>query len=113
MTFEVSKKEIFYRIVRGGEVVLSQSRLGLKLKDVPDMITGFSVASIRRNTVSESWNPVWGEESVIENNYNEMALDLVQKKIAQVVRLVLYFAYLMMVSDFVMNFRVKHNWVTL
>lgn len=83
MTFEVSKKgEIFYRIVRGGEVVLSQSRLGLKLKDVPDMITGFSVASIRRNTVSESWNPVWGEESVIENNYNEMALDLVQKKIA-------------------------------
>ena len=83
VTFEVSKKgEIFYRIVRGGEVVLSQSRLGLKLKDVPDMITGFSVASIRRNTVSESWNPVWGEESVIENNYNEMALDLVQKKIA-------------------------------
>ena len=45
VTFEVSKKgEIFYRIVRGGEVVLSQSRLGLKLKDVPDMITGFSVA---------------------------------------------------------------------
>lgn len=70
VTFEVSKKgDIFYRVVRGGEVVLSQSRLGLKLKDVPDMITGFSVANIRHNTVSESWNPIWGEESVIENNY--------------------------------------------
>lgn len=83
VTFEVSKKgDIFYRVVRGGEVVLSQSRLGLKLKDVPDMITGFSVANIRHNTVSESWNPIWGEESVIENNYNEMAIDLMQEKIA-------------------------------
>ena len=31
---------------------------------------------------SESWNPVWGEESVIENNYNEMTVDLVQEAIA-------------------------------
>ena len=83
VTFGISEKgNIFYRVDRGGEAVLSWSRLGLKLKDVPDMITGFSVDSIRYNAVSESWNPVWGEESVIENNYNEMTVDLVQEAIA-------------------------------
>ena len=83
VAFEVSKKgEIFYQVTHGKETVLSKSRLGLKLKDIPDMVAGFSVTGIRRNTVSESWNPVWGEESVIENNYNEMVVDLMQKKIA-------------------------------
>ena len=31
------------------------------------------------DTVDETWNPVWGEESEIRNNYNEMFVELEQK----------------------------------
>ena len=52
VTFGISEKgNIFYRVDRGEKRCCPWSRLGLKLKDVPDMITGFSVDSIRYNAV--------------------------------------------------------------
>ncbi|MDY4573332.1 MAG: glycoside hydrolase family 97 protein [Candidatus Cryptobacteroides sp.] len=39
---------------------------------------GFSVESVERSSHDETWAPVWGEEDSIRNNYNELAVNLVQ-----------------------------------
>ena len=39
---------------------------------------GFSVESVETSTFDETWEPVWGEEARIRNNYNELLVNLVQ-----------------------------------
>jgi len=39
---------------------------------------GFTVESVETGTFDETWEPVWGEESQIRNNYNELLVNLVQ-----------------------------------
>ena len=39
---------------------------------------GFAVESVERSSHDETWAPVWGEEDSIRNNYNEMAVNLLQ-----------------------------------
>ena len=40
---------------------------------------GFSVESVETSSFDDTWEPVWGEESQIRNNYNELLVNLVQK----------------------------------
>ena len=39
---------------------------------------GFVLESVERSSHDETWTPVWGEEDSIRNNYNELAVNLVQ-----------------------------------
>ena len=39
---------------------------------------GFVVESVERSSHDETWTAVWGEEDSIRNNYNELAVNLVQ-----------------------------------
>ena len=39
---------------------------------------GFAVESVERSSHDETWAPVWGEEDSIRNNYNELAVNLLQ-----------------------------------
>ena len=39
---------------------------------------GFAVESVETATFDETWEPVWGEEAQIRNNYNELLVNLVQ-----------------------------------
>ncbi len=80
LTFDVRDGVPEYAVDRGGKTILNRSRLGMKLKDAPDFTDGFTVARTTRDAHSETWQPVWGEESSIENNYNELRVTLVQKK---------------------------------
>lgn len=43
-----------------------------------NLTTGFELVDVQRTTVDETWQPVWGEESEIRNNYNELAVTLNQ-----------------------------------
>ena len=36
------------------------------------MISGFEIINVEFDSKKEKWQPVWGEEREIENNYNEM-----------------------------------------
>ena len=71
-----------YSVARNGKTILNPSRLGLRLKDQQDLTEGFSVKSVERNAHDENWNPVWGEEAEIRDHYNEMRVNLQQKKTA-------------------------------
>ena len=39
---------------------------------------GFAVESVETSSFDETWEPVWGEEKEIRNNYNELLVNLVQ-----------------------------------
>ncbi len=43
----------------------------------------FKIVNIYRDTFDQTWTPVWGEESEIRNNYNEVLIDLVQSETSE------------------------------
>ena len=45
---------------------------------VQQFYEGFEVESVETASFDETWEPVWGEESRIRNNYNELLVNLVQ-----------------------------------
>ena len=61
--------------------VIKSSKLGLETKDVPSFLDGFTVTKTEQNSADESWNPVWGEQKTIRNNYNELLVTLSQKAV--------------------------------
>ena len=59
--------------------VVKPSHLGLQLaKGGADLMDGFVVKDTKTASFDETWTPVWGEESSIRNNYNELAVTLDQ-----------------------------------
>ena len=45
---------------------------------VQSFYDGFAVESFETDTFDEVWEPVWGEEAQIRNNYNELLVNLLQ-----------------------------------
>jgi len=91
-----------YDLTFKGKTVIGRSHLGYQLKEEnpdkatdfdyksfaekekiqqkADMQTGFAIVDTKSSTFDETWKPVWGEESEIRNNYNELAVTLSQAK---------------------------------
>lgn len=67
-----------YSVDYKGKAVIKPSTLGLQLADGPDMTDGFKLVSTSSSSFDETWHPVWGENSSIRNNYNELVLHLEQ-----------------------------------
>ncbi len=68
----------YYNIRRFGIDVITQSALGFKLKDGPDLIEGFILKNSTYTHLDETWTQVWGEKKHIRNHYNEMRVDLIE-----------------------------------
>ncbi len=82
LSFELKDGVPEYSVDRKGKAVITPSRLGLTLKDAPDFKDGMSVKKNITSSHSGTWQPVWGEESEIADNYNELRVLLQQKKLA-------------------------------
>lgn len=59
--------------------VIKTSKLGIETKDVPSFLNGFTITDTQKSTFDETWQPVWGEQKNIRNNYNELVVTLTQK----------------------------------
>jgi alpha-glucosidase len=79
-----------YNVLSGGDTLIRNSQLGVRLKDRTDLIDNFEIGGISAREYSEIWEPVWGENEEIENNYNELKVELVQNDELKR-KLVLYF----------------------
>ncbi len=81
LRFELAAEGVpVYRLTYKDKDVIRESRLGLRLKDLPSLENGFTVSSSSTNTINETWSPVWGEERSIRNHCNELLVTLTQKK---------------------------------
>ena len=67
--------ELFYK----NKEVIKPSKLGLELKNDPGLMDGFTLVNSQESSFDETWEPVWGENKAIRNNYNELAVTLDQK----------------------------------
>lgn len=67
-----------YSVSYKGRPAILPSKLGMKIKSGGNLLDGFKLVGIDTVTVDESWNPVWGEENTIRNNYKEMVAYLEQ-----------------------------------
>lgn len=68
-----------YSLYFKNKVVVKPSKLGFEFKnDKTSMKDGFRLLESQTATFNENWKPVWGEESEIKNNYNELAVTLEQ-----------------------------------
>ncbi|MDE6240359.1 MAG: glycoside hydrolase family 97 N-terminal domain-containing protein, partial [Muribaculaceae bacterium] len=67
-----------YKVELAGHRVIDNSHLGFNLLDAVPMTEDFELINQSEDTVDETWQPVWGEESEIRNHYNELVLNLLQ-----------------------------------
>lgn len=68
-----------YQLDYKGTAVIAPSKLGLEMEEA-SLSGGFTQADVQTASFDETWTPVWGEYSHIRNQYNEMAVTLVQKE---------------------------------
>lgn len=98
MLFSVDKAGTpIYELSYKSKSIIKPSRLGLELWDenekpefgkeltknkqvnlINSLQRGFTVLDVKYQTFDEMWRPVWGEESQIRNNYNELYVHLKQ-----------------------------------
>ena len=91
--FGVENGKPFYSLKKNGETIIDKSFLGFILSpnekdpytfkktvensDI-DFSKGFKMGKVENSNFSEVWTPVWGEESQIENNYNQSQAEFIQ-----------------------------------
>ena len=68
-----------YALSRAGEAFILPSRLGYTLIGRDDLTDGFILTGSAFDSLDETWEPVWGEESQIRNHYNELLVSLRQE----------------------------------
>ena len=69
-----------YNLEFEGQTIIENSKLGLELKEGQPLTANFSIENTEKSTFNETWTPVWGEESEIENHYNELVVHLDQEE---------------------------------
>ena len=67
-----------YKVDYKTRPVVLASGLGLELIDAPDLMSGFEIMGTDTRSFDETWQPVWGENKNIRNNYHELLVHLRQ-----------------------------------
>ena len=87
LNFTLDEGRPTYTLSYKGKEVVRPSHLGLELAkdkhaslglDEDDLMTFFRIADEKTSEFDETWKPVWGESSTIQNHYNELAVTLVR-----------------------------------
>ncbi len=65
-----------YMVTHNGKTVIDTSYLSIDFKDLPSLKDGFEILTADLKTIESSWEMPWGEQAVVENNYNELTINL-------------------------------------
>ena len=80
LNFTLDNGKPFYSINKGDKIIVSNSSLGLILKNGIDLTKGFKIKNQKQTSFKNNWNPLFGEFKTIENNYNQLSLDLINNE---------------------------------
>ncbi|MBI2418426.1 MAG: glycoside hydrolase family 97 protein [Ignavibacteriales bacterium] len=84
VTFELNSSGTpVYSVKYKDKPVVQLSTLGIILKDLPDFAQGLTLVRIDTSSFDEIWEPVWGEQKQIRNQYDELAATLTKKDYLQ------------------------------
>ncbi len=76
LRFEIIDGEALYSVVSDNQVIVQNSKLGFRFKNMPDLGNAMTIKNTARNSVNETWEQVWGERRLIENRYEELTVNL-------------------------------------
>ena len=80
LTFDVnSEGEALYALSFAGEDIIRPSALNIETSR-GEFDDDMRIVDIKHSTFRETWEPVWGQFSEIENHYNEMVVTLENSK---------------------------------
>lgn len=84
--FEIdSEGAPLYNVELAGHRVIDDSHLGFNLLDAVPLKDDFEIIGQSTDSVDETWRPVWGEESEIRSNYNELLINMRQRSTGRLV----------------------------
>ncbi len=69
-----------YSVHYKGDTQIDTSYLSIEFADQPLLGENLIVKSIGTNTFSETWEMPWGEQRIVNNNYNELLVTLEEQK---------------------------------
>ena len=69
-----------YIVKHKSSVVIDTSKMGFDFKEQRSLQSGLKIIGIETNTVNEDWEMQWGEQRVVNNNYNEMIVKLEEEQ---------------------------------
>ena len=69
-----------YSVNYKNKAVIEKSNLGIELQDTNHLTQNFELITSENSTFNETWQPVLGEEQNITNHYNQLTIQLNQKK---------------------------------
>ncbi|MXO49248.1 glycoside hydrolase family 97 protein [Erythrobacter vulgaris] len=64
----------FYRIAKGSEVVVTDSRLGFLLTDQDKLERRLAITGAARASRDETWEQPWGEQRFVRDHHNELTV---------------------------------------
>lgn len=67
--------KIYYTVNKDSKVILNKSHLGFIFKD-SDFSKGFRIINIQESSFSDTWTQPWGEETTVDNKYNQLKVDI-------------------------------------
>lgn len=77
LSFELKgNMEAFYSLDFKGQTVIKPSTLGFSFSRPEEELRQFMVVGYDSSRMDETWQPVWGEESYIRNNYKQLLVRL-------------------------------------
>ena len=77
LTFNVDDEGfISYNIKVNDNIFIDNSQLGFEAKDGLNLKNSFDIIKTEFSSKDETWEQIWGENKVIRNHYNEMAVHL-------------------------------------
>jgi alpha-glucosidase len=68
-----------YSVLRNGQPLIGESKLGFVLKDQPVLATDFKISSSKQSTFDETWTQPWGEVKTIRNHYTGLSIVLEER----------------------------------
>ena len=65
-----------YNIKVNDSIFIDDSQLGFEAKDGLNLSNSFEIIKTEFSSKDETWEQIWGENKIIRNHYNEMAVHL-------------------------------------
>ena len=69
-----------YQVFFNGNIIIDKSNLGFDFKEQDDFIKGFVITNAKTGSYKETWEMQWGEQRLVDNEYNELIVELTEKE---------------------------------
>ena len=80
---ELDGGQVVWSLLRRDTEVVAPSRLGLRFADHPGFDEGMRIAGVERITRDGTWEQPWGEQRLVRDHHNELALEVEREDTGQ------------------------------